>query len=69
MSNVVVPRLLTEGEAAAVLGVKPTTLTTWRATGRYPLRFVKCGRLVRYREEDVVAFIKQRMCGAVPDGE
>jgi len=52
--------LLTEDQVAQRLGLKPATLQIWRVTGRYHLPFVKCGRLVRYREEDVRAFIDRR---------
>lgn len=31
-------------------------MSTWRCTKRYPLPYVKVGRLVRYRETDVDAF-------------
>ena len=54
------PKLLSESETANVLGVSPATLATWRCTGRYALPFTKVGRLVRYREEDVVAFLDSR---------
>jgi excisionase family DNA binding protein len=52
--------LLTQDQVAQRLGVKPATLQIWRVTGRYHLPFVKCGRLVRYREEDIRAFIDRR---------
>lgn len=54
------PALLTQEQAAAVLGVKPATLQIWRVTGRYALPYVKSGRLVRYREADVLAFLERR---------
>lgn len=54
------PALLTQDQVAHRLGLKPATLQIWRVTGRYNLPFVKCGRLVRYREEDVRAFIDRR---------
>jgi excisionase family DNA binding protein len=54
------PQLLTQEQVAQRLGIKPATLQIWRVTGRYRLPFVKCGRLVRYREEDVCAFIENR---------
>ncbi len=41
--------LLTRREAAAYLGVTPETLAVWASTRRYPLRFVKIGRLAKYR--------------------
>ena len=57
------PQLLTEKEAAAYLGVEPQTLCSWRTTQRYNLRFIKVGRLVRYRPEDVEAFQEERTDG------
>lgn len=50
------PHLLTPQEVANRLGVSTTTLATWRCTKRYPLPYVKVGRLVRYRQADVDAF-------------
>jgi len=55
-----IPRLLTTREAAEILGLQPNTLTYWRSTGRYSLPFVKSGRLVMYRIEDIEAFIERR---------
>lgn len=53
--------LLTPQEVADRLGVSPTTLATWRCTKRYPLAYVKVGRLVRYRAGDVEAFEISRL--------
>ncbi|MFN8550501.1 MAG: helix-turn-helix domain-containing protein [Candidatus Obscuribacterales bacterium] len=57
--------LLTRREAAAYLGVTPETLAVWASTRRYPLRFVKIGRLSKYRKSDLDAFINSRTinCG------
>lgn len=52
--------LLTAEEVSQRLGVKVATLQRWRQTGLYRLPFVKCGRLVRYREADVCAFVENR---------
>lgn len=52
--------LLTPAETSAILGVSVGTLQIWRTTRRYPLPYVKSGRLVRYKQEDVQAFINQR---------
>ncbi len=53
--------LLTERAAAAYLGLRNhNTLAVWRATKRYDLAYIKVGRLVRYRREDLDAFIEQR---------
>lgn len=49
--------LLTPEQVAKQLVVEPTTLAVWRSTKRQPLPFVKIGALVRYRPEDVAAFI------------
>ena len=57
-------RLLTPPEVSEILGVNVETLNIWRATKRYPLPFVKAGRLVRYRQQDVAAFIESRLQGA-----
>ena len=50
-------------EAAEYLGVLPPTLTNWRCTRKYPLPFIKVGRLVRYRIEDVERFLESRTVG------
>lgn len=58
------PKLLTRAEAAAYLGCKPQTLAVWAATKRYGLRYIKVGRLVRYRLADLEAFLTRRTVGA-----
>jgi len=60
-TNPLLPKLLNEKEAAQAIGVTPSTLAIWRCTKRYPLPYVKCGRLVRYREHDVIAFLESRL--------
>ncbi len=59
-------QLLTKEEVSSILGVSVGTLAVWRATKRYNLPYVKSGRLVRYRAEDVQAFIASRMQGDAP---
>lgn len=49
--------LLPDTAAAEMLGVQPATLTNWRCTKRYNLPYVKYGRKIFYRREDVEAFI------------
>ena len=56
MSTLNSKTLLTPQDVAIRLGVSTTTLSTWRCTKRYPLPYVKVGRLVRYRVSDVDAF-------------
>lgn len=57
-SNLLSPKAVSD-----ILGVTVGTLAVWRTTNRYNLPYVKSGRLVRYREQDVEAFISSRMCG------
>ena len=53
--------LLRPQDVADRLGVSTTTLSTWRCTKRYPLPYVKVGRLVRYRLADVEDFELNRL--------
>ena len=48
-------RTLTDVEVAGRLGVSRFTVRSWRLKGLGP-RFLKMGRAVRYRPEDVEAF-------------
>lgn len=48
--------LFTTSEAAEQLRLKPETLETWRCRGGGPV-FVKLGRAIRYRQEDIDTFI------------
>ncbi|HEY8708301.1 MAG TPA: helix-turn-helix domain-containing protein [Burkholderiaceae bacterium] len=52
--------LRTPVEAAAQLGVQPNTLEVWRTNKRYTLAYVKVGRLVRYRQSAIDAFVDSR---------
>ena len=58
-----IPKLLTPDEVSEILGVSKTTLAIWRSTQRYSLRWIKCGRLVRYHEDDVRCFIESQTMG------
>lgn len=57
--------LLSPKEAAFFLGTTPGVLSVWRSTQRYPLRYIKVGRSVRYRLEDVQQFIDSRAVSPV----
>lgn len=57
--------LLTRREAAAYIGVQPNTLATWACTQRYDLPYVKVGRNVRYRKQDLDAFIQRNTHGVM----
>jgi len=55
------PKLFNEDAAAEMIGVRPQTLSVWRSTKRYPLPYVRVGRLIYYREQDLLAFIDSRL--------
>ena len=50
------PILKSNKETADILGVKEDTLDHWRVRGHGP-RFVRIGRRIMYRLEDIEAFI------------
>jgi hypothetical protein len=51
--------LLTERDAATMLQMSERTLQRLRATGGGPA-FYKCGRLVRYQEDDLYNWLATR---------
>jgi len=51
------PALMSRKQAAEYLGVKEQTLACWATTKRYALPYVKIGRLVKYKREDLERFI------------
>jgi excisionase family DNA binding protein len=53
--------VLNTEEAAKILKVKVATLEQWRWNGKGP-RFLKLGRAVRYRQEDLAAFMEVNAC-------
>ena len=52
-------RLLDQKEVAVMLGVSTKTLECWRWKKKGP-RFIKIGRLARYKDCDVLAYIDKR---------
>lgn len=52
-------RLLNVAEAAEILGVKPNTIEVWICENRYPLKYIKIGRLLKFRESDLQDFINK----------
>ena len=56
-------KLLTKEQVSEILGITIGTLAVWRTTNRYNLPYVKSGRLIRYREKDVLSFINSRIQG------
>jgi excisionase family DNA binding protein len=54
--------LLTDSEVAQYLRIEPHTLRVWRSARKHSqLRFVRVGRLVRYRFADVTAFLESNL--------
>lgn len=51
--------LLNESQAAGFLGLAEITLRKYRVTGDGP-HFIKMGRSVRYRQEDIDAWVEAR---------
>jgi excisionase family DNA binding protein len=56
--------LLTARQASEYLQIPVATLAVWRCTGRVELPFVKAGRAVRYRREDLENFLRAGNCTA-----
>jgi len=52
--------LLDRSQAAAALGLRPGTLGVWASSGRYGLRFRKCGRRVFYTAGDLLEWLEGR---------
>lgn len=59
--------LLTEDEAAELIGFTPRALQNWRRVGGGP-RFVRVGsRVVRYRPQDLEAWAAERLRTSTSD--
>ena len=59
-------RLLTQREAAAQLRLSARTLERLRVSGTGPA-YVKTGRLVRYREQDIEEFVASRLVNSTSE--
>lgn len=53
------PILLTQTQAAKYIGTTVGTLNTWRHYGRNPLPYIKWGNRIKYRKEDLDAWIAE----------
>jgi excisionase family DNA binding protein len=53
-------KLLSRQQAAEFLGVTKGTLEVWACTKRYNLPYVKVGKLVKYRQSDLIQFLNDR---------
>ena len=60
--------LLTQREAAAQLRLSQRTLERFRVSGAGPT-YVKAGRLVRYREQDLEKWIDSRIVGSTSEAQ
>ncbi|MDT4331190.1 helix-turn-helix domain-containing protein [Methylomonas sp. MS20] len=56
--------MLDNASAAEYLGISAGTLDVWRSTKRYAIPFIKVGRLVKYRQSALDAFLESRTHGA-----
>ena len=52
--------LLTREQAAEMLGLRVATLAVWACTGRHNLPYIKVGSRVRYRREELDAWLASR---------
>lgn len=59
MTHTTIPRVVTEAEAAEILGVAPRTLADWRFRGVGPRYLAYSRRSVRYRIGDLVEYIER----------
>ncbi|MGH7470830.1 MAG: helix-turn-helix transcriptional regulator [Pseudomonas sp.] len=60
--------LLDERDAAAMLGLTPRTLQSWRASGAPNLPYVKVSsRCVRYRLEDLQRWVAEHVRSSTTD--
>lgn len=49
--------LMSRTEAASFLKVSPQTLAAWACNKRVNLPYIKIGRRVAYRQDDLIAFV------------
>lgn len=56
--------LITPDQVAAALGLSHRTLAAWRSSRRNPLPYVKVGSRVRYRRQDVAAWLEAHTHGS-----
>lgn len=53
-------RLLNIGQLAGLLGVEVSTVYSW--THRKAIPFIKIGKLVRFRESDIMTWLEKKAC-------
>jgi len=67
-SNASKEALLNEAQAANYLNVSVRTLQQWRISGKGPL-YTKISRAVRYRPEDVEAFVARGVARSTTEAD
>lgn len=58
--------LMDQKAAAAYLGTTVGSLNTWRATGKHKIPYIIWGRSIRYRKEDLDAWIAEHSKNTPP---
>jgi excisionase family DNA binding protein len=56
--------LLDTVAAAEYLGVAPRSLEVWRCVKRHSIPYIRVGRLIKYRQSDLDAWLESRTVGA-----
>lgn len=58
-------RFLSISEVANYLGLAPKTITNWLCAGKFPVPFVKIGRLTKFDVQDIETYVASlnRYCG------
>lgn len=59
MNTATLSRLLTPREVADLLGIPEGRLAIWRCTKAQNLKWVRCGKTIRYEAAEVERFIRQ----------
>ena len=68
MPEIEADRLMTRREAAALLGIRPTTLACWASSGRWNLPYFRVGGAARYRRADLETWLTSRAAPTSQDG-
>ena len=59
-------RLMDQKTAATYLGTTVGSLNVWRATGKHKIPYVRWGHNIRYRKEDLDAWIAEHLENVQP---
>lgn len=62
------PNLASPNQVSEYTGIPTNTLAFWRFEGTH-LPFVKMGRLIRYRREDVLTFINENLFNSTAEAK